>query len=134
MVIVDNNHIDYICLFSPKTNLLYCRLILKKDYKHCAVIIRKKDGTWLFIDPRKSTLIRVSIAAVSEHNLCEVYTELGYKVIYGSLEHFIKSNKKNNVSNCVSVAKRIIGIKNSNVRTPYQLCNFLLGNGASSFN
>lgn len=116
---------SYILLFSGKTHLYYLK-ILKKDFRHCIVIMERKGG-WLFLNPLRGGLEVSKFPALSIGNIAEVYTELGYKALIGQVNQSERYRRQ--VTNCVEVAKRVIGINAEVVRTPYQLYNYLLRSG-----
>lgn len=109
--------IDYIILFS-NDNFVWYSFFLKKGYKHCLIIVRRRGG-WRFLNPLRSGLIRADIEDVSPMDLIKIYSSMGYRVISGPK---LVSNKNRRANkNCVTACKKIIGIDGFFIQTPYQL-------------
>lgn len=114
----------FILLFSDKTSLRLPRL-LKRGFRHCKVILEINAG-WLFVNPLDEELEIYRLPSVTLENVCKVYTEIGFIVIYGTTSGcWLRSHP----ANCVAVAKRLIGVQSRWVWTPYDLFLHMRRNG-----
>ncbi len=121
-----NNHWEKaFILFRNERKLRFLR-ILKKDFRHCAVMLKSKTH-WLYID---QTFFQLEMRVWHKTaNPLKIFEKNNWKV-FETLPP--KISKKNifrpSWIDCVSISKRILGIKNRFIFTPYQLCNHLENN------
>ncbi|MCS6877477.1 MAG: hypothetical protein NZP72_04165 [Geminicoccaceae bacterium] len=105
--------------------LLAC---LRPGFRHCFCLLARPCG-WIVCDPLKSEIRLEAIAPYEEGELLAHYRSLGAIALAGGC----KSNP-DGVSlcaplTCVSLVKRLVGLRAPGVWTPYQLYRALLRHG-----
>ena len=110
-------------VFTNQTDLPYLRL-LRKGYKHCFVLIH--DGkNWLSIDPLAGYM-EVAVHDLPDHFDLPVWLRgQGHKVIAAPMAQEMKTTAPFTLLTCVEVCKRILGIHNRLILTPWQLYKHL---------
>ncbi len=113
-------------VFTNQSDLPILR-VLKKNYRHCFVIMN--DGNrWLSIDPM-ANYIDISIHDLPMgFDLPNWLEKNGHKVKKAKLNHNIKKCAPVMIFTCVEVCKRILGIHNRFILTPWQLYRYLGNN------
>lgn len=106
---------DYIAPFRGSCEPRLRELVLKKGFRHCALIIRAPHG-WRFIDPLRNELCVKKIESVSANNLIALYEQLGHTVQPGM--YFGHRVARLRHPNCVAVCTRLIGLHAQFVITP----------------
>lgn len=110
-------------VFSPNTEIWYL-FWLRKGFKHCYLIIQD-NGKWISIDPMSSHIDVVVHNLASDFCLATWLKDEGMCVV--PVRHrkpVVKSLPASWVS-CVEVTKRVLGIRNWWIWTPYQLYKHL---------
>lgn len=100
-----------------------CRLLkfLKSGFRHCFVAFQKNDQ-WIICDSLKRYIEFTVIDPHFNFNLGKFYYNQGYKVFSGYISHTKKLGWiPPELLTCVTVAKRIIGIRSFLTFTPWQL-------------
>lgn len=123
-------HSGYWVVFSGQTEHKILKLLLKKGYRHCFVLIN--DGiNWFSFDP----LSHCSEIIIHHHidpdfNLCEWVENSGCEVIKYSPEPIISKPYFPMICTCVESVKRVLRIRKLSIVTPYGLRNYLLKQNA----
>ncbi len=113
---------DIWVVFSPFTDLFYLKF-LHKDFRHCFLIMEVNNILFV-IDPLASR-IEVNTLFINKIELFEIFKSKGMKIIKTSFFNINKKSWKFGIFTCVEVVKRVLGIYNWKIITPYQLYNFL---------
>ena len=105
---------------------------LRIGFRHCFVAVR--HGTlWLTCDPLKDRL-QLSVLPVSAgFDLAGFYAKYGHTVLLGTTNPNLPRGAFTLAPlTCVTIAKRVLGVRAPWVATPWQLCR-LLRSGAYDF-
>lgn len=94
---------------------------LKQGFRHCFVALRS-GGRWIICDSLKDRLECMLVDLPSDFDLPQFYQQRGHTVLVGqsSLQMATGSTLPEPLT-CVTVAKRIIGIRSFWTFTPWQL-------------
>ena len=111
-------------IFSDETDIRLLKL-LKKGFRHCFMVMQQ-DGRWVLIDPRSNKTDIALLPHPATFNFPRYFSEQGKTVIKVPLT--IKTPHK--VApvfpvSCVETVKRLIGVHQRWVMTPYQLYRHL---------
>ncbi len=109
-------------VFSGQTDLPWLR-ILKKGYRHCYILL--DDGKhWITVDPL-SNYTDISVHDMPlNFNLSLWMKNRGHMIVPATIEHRDKQAPWMPFS-CVEAVKRILGIHNAFIFTPWQLYRYL---------
>lgn len=110
-------------VFSGKTELFWVRL-LKRGFKHCYILINDGDH-WISLDPLASHTELTVHALPAEFDLPEWIRGQGQIVMQARIRERSTAAPLGLVS-CVEVIKRMLGIHNILIVTPWQLYLHLL--------
>lgn len=116
---------EALILFTGKTDLGWLRLFLRDGFRHCAAVLH--DGQqWIKIDPMAHiTKIEVSHAS-SDFDMIGWMKDQDFHVVKAPIvEKQVQAPF--GVFSCVEVIKRIIGLHQPFIITPWQLYNHLKG-------
>ncbi len=110
-------------VFTNQTDLPWLR-ILKIGYRHCFIIIR--DGEhWVSIDPMANYMDVGLHQVIDGVDLPYWLESQGHQVIQAGLNSNIDKAAPWMFFTCVEACKRVLGIHNRFVFTPYQLYRYL---------
>jgi hypothetical protein len=107
-------------VFVDRTECSYLRW-LKRGFRHCFTAIRS-DDQWIICDPLKNHLEFSIINIPSDFDLSGFYHERGHIVLTG--KRHLQSRRERIVPElltCVSIVKKIIGVRCIWALTPWQL-------------
>jgi len=111
-------------VFSTHADLLWIH-ILKPGFRHCFVLINDGEG-WLSLDPMLHHMDMKAHREVSnDFDLPEWLRGRGLTVIPAKLNRLKQVPAPVELMTCVSIIKRILGIHNIFIITPYQLYKYL---------
>ena len=98
---------------------------LRPGFRHCFVALRD-EGTWLACDALKDRL-ELSVLPISpEFNLASFYAKRGHTVLLGTTRPNLPRRPLAVAPlTCVTIAKRLLGVRAPWVVTPWQLCRHL---------
>lgn len=100
--------------------------LLKPGYQHVLAVQKIFDGKlWHVVDPNMSHL-NIYLASTEEHQSIESLAGMSCTVI--DVVQDIDNNRINSTlgyNTCVDTIKRLLGIKNVFIQTPYQLFKYL---------
>jgi hypothetical protein len=104
-----------------------CRWLgcLRAGFRHCFVTLR--DGNvWLACDPLKDRIELSVLPATEDFDLGDFYARRGHTVLRG-LTRSDLTRRPFGVAplTCVTVVKRLLGVRTPWVLTPWQLCRYL---------
>ncbi|MBX2834770.1 MAG: hypothetical protein KTR28_07345 [Micavibrio sp.] len=109
-------------IFSTQADLPWLK-ILKKGYRHCAVLIN--DGTrWLTLDPLSSYMDVTVHDLPPGFNLPLWMEDRGHTIIKAEINRPLKSAPWG-LFTCVEAVKRTLGIHDRFIITPWQLFKYL---------
>lgn len=113
-------------VFSDDTHLFWLRG-LKKGFRHCAMIIRKEDDSgWLVVDPLSHHLLIDEVRAVTgQPDLPELLRAEGHTLVAVTIAAPPRKAAPFMPLTCVEVVKRLLGIHDWRIITPYQLYRHL---------
>lgn len=98
--------------------------IFKRDFRHCFVIIN--DGThWISIDPMAHYMDVVVHEVSASFDLPSWLVGRGHHVARAHVNADLKTPAPWMVFTCVEACKRVLGIHNRFIVTPWQLFKFL---------
>ncbi len=110
-------------VFSGKTDLPWLRL-LRPGFRHCFVLIN--DGThWVSIDPLSHYTDVLVHHVPAEFDLPGWLEQRGHSVMKAPLRRNLKRPAPFGFLSCVGSAKRVLGIHERNILTPWQLYRYL---------
>ena len=105
-----------------------CRWLqpLRRGFRHCFVALQHSSA-WLVCDSLKSHMELTLLNPPSSFDLATYYASQGHRVLVGRIG---SPQPRSAVAfaplTCVSVAKRLLGIRAASVWTPWQLFSHLL--------
>lgn len=111
-------------VFSGQVSRWWLRF-LKKGFRHCFITLGNGQN-WLTIDPMLHKIEVVIQPVAGDFDLEKWYLEQGYQVLKTNLSAVQLTPAPLGLFTCVEVVKRIIGIHNFRIITPYSLYKFLL--------
>lgn len=110
-------------VFSGETDIAWLRL-LKPGFRHCFVILKTPDR-WISIDPL-AHMTRIGLPDVeADFDMGGYLRGEGMRVIETNLRDAPPAIAPPMLCTCVEIVKRIIGIQQWGVITPWQLYRFL---------
>ena len=111
---------DAVVGFGGEVTLWWMRF-LKKNFYHCLVALKHENG-WLLIDPLIHCL---DIIWIKNGDIHSYFKRHGYQTLNVEIKE--PENKLLRVApfTCVETVKRIIGVQQRSIFTPYQLFCFL---------
>ena len=113
-------------VFSGETEIRWLRLCLKPGFRHCYVLINDGGG-WITYDPlAHKTEIAVHRNTKSGFDLPGWLKGRGLHVVQVNLNEPPKKRLQPAVYTCVEAVKRVIGLRNWFILTPYQLYKSLI--------
>ncbi len=109
--------------FSDETTIPILKL-LKHGFRHCFVFFGDENNTFV-IDPI-SNRIDISFIPVGITCIINLFNQRNIKIVYIANKFQNKRISSTGVFTCVEVVKRILGISNPFIITPFRLYNFLI--------
>ena len=120
----NNNWNTCLVVFSGQVSRWWLKF-LKKDFRHCFVTLGNGE-LWLTIDAMLHKVDVVIQPVAGSFDMQKWYEANGFKVLKVELNKVPLIPAPLGLFTCVEVAKRILGIHNFRVTTPYKLYKFLL--------
>jgi hypothetical protein len=112
-----NNHEAYV-VFTGKTEIRWLRF-LRKGFRHCFVLLN--DGHhWVSVDPLSSYTDILVHHVPADFDFPAWMKKRGYQVVKAKPARPLKSSPIG-IFSCVEAVKRILGIQNRFIITPWQL-------------
>lgn len=108
-------------VFADNTTLWWLRF-LRHGFRHCYVVLKISESSWLELNPM-SNQIFVNIAeSLPDYDYIS-YLHTGNKIISLSADAFFTPLKPAPIGlfTCVEFTKRLLGIHDVSIITPYQL-------------
>lgn len=123
MNIQKSEHTKAYVIFSPQADLPWLK-VLKVGFRHCAIIMN--DGQhWLTIDPLSNYTEILVHDMPADFDLPAWMRRRGHMVVEAEISKPCKTAPIG-VFSCVEAVKRVLGIHNRFVITPYQLYRYLM--------
>lgn len=98
---------------------------LRPGFRHCFVAIRDHAG-WLICDPLKDRIELSALPLSAQFDLPGFYANCGYTVLFGRTKPSLPRRPFSLAPlTCVTIAKRVLGVRARWVMTPWQLCRHL---------
>jgi len=120
-----SDHSEVLVVFVGQTECRHLRW-LKQGFRHCFIALRRGDR-WLVCDSLKNQIEFSLIDLPSNFDLGEFYRNRGYTVVVGQgLDQEQPRPFIPEILTCVTIAKRIIGIRSFWTFTPWQLFCLLI--------
>jgi hypothetical protein len=111
-------------VFVDRTECAWLRS-LKRGFRHCFVVIRT-ESSWLICDSLKDRIELSSLDLPRSFDLAGFYADQGHHVLVGQTTRDLpRAWLALAPLTCVSVAKRLLGIRAAWVLTPWQLFAYL---------
>jgi len=111
-------------VFTNQTDVPWLRF-LKSPFRHCFVILREGEN-WMTVDPMLNHMdVRVHNHLPSDFDLPRWLQSRGQNVVPASLDRSHKKPAPWRPFTCVEAVKRILGIHDRFVLTPFQLYRHL---------
>jgi hypothetical protein len=110
-----------------------CRWLrgLRRGFRHCFVALRQ-ERAWLICDCLKHRIELASLPA--DFDLAGFYAARGHRVLAGPpTADPVRSGVHLAPLTCVSVAKRLVGVRAARIVTPWQLFRHLRGVPAAAW-
>lgn len=115
---------QYWVVFSGQADMAWLR-ILKPGFRHCAILVN--DGErWMSLDPLSNYMDVTTHDVPIEFNMPLWMEDRGHKVIKAENARPAKAAPWG-VFTCVEAVKRVLGIHNRFIITPWQLYRHLSG-------
>jgi len=110
-------------VFSDNTGVWWLRF-LKVGFRHCFVILETDRGC-VWIDPLSNSFSIKLLEGYELAGLLRWYRDMGMKVISVKLEPQRSAPFSWAPMTCVEVVKRLLGIRDNLILTPWQLFSYL---------
>ncbi len=104
-----------------------CRWLggLRAGFRHCFIALRD-GGAWLTCDPLKDRIELSALPVPADFDLAGIYAERGHTVLLGQTRPGLPHRPPVVAPlTCVTIAKRLLGVRAPWVLTPWQLCRHL---------
>ena len=108
-----------------------CRWLggLRAGFRHCFVALRDGD-IWLACDPLKDRIELSVLPVTADFDLADFYAGRGHTVLRGLTRPDLRRPSFGvALLTCVTVVKRLLGVRTPWVLTPWQLCRYLRADG-----
>ncbi|HEC14313.1 MAG TPA: hypothetical protein ENI72_01015 [Rhodospirillales bacterium] len=99
---------------------------LKKDFRHCFVLL-PRGGGWILYNPLSHQTDIAVHGAVTVEALAKWYGKQGYRVVQCTEKSAPRKLAPLRPYTCVEAVKRVLGIQNGWILTPWQLYRYLSG-------
>lgn len=111
-------------VFTGKTDIVWLHF-LKPGFRHCYALLN--DGKkWMSIDPLSSyTDIQIYHHIAPSFDLPSWLSNQGHKVIQSRISKSKIKSMPPMIFTCVEAVKRILGVRNFKILTPWQLYKYL---------
>lgn len=121
----ENDHAEILVVFVGQTECRYLRW-LKKGFRHCFAALRTGDR-WIVCDSLKNQLEFSLIDLPYDFDLGKFYRGRGHTVVTGAgSERVMTASTIPELMTCVTIVKRVIGIRSFWTLTPWQLFRLLI--------
>lgn len=115
---------DVLVIFVDHTDCKWLKW-LKPGFRHCFVALNS-GGQWIVCDSLKNKMEIEIFDFPDEFNLARFYLDQGYTVLSGlRIEKKMSKNIKMEITTCVTIVKRLIGLECYWILTPWRLFCFL---------
>lgn len=115
---------DIVVVFEDRRARGILRL-LKAGWRHCFCVVRRTHG-WVVVDPLKQAIVIESIQEDVLPGFLDQLRGFGCSILVGSTISAPAAPSLLRPLTCVEIAKRLIGLENWWILTPYQLFRRLL--------
>ena len=116
--------IEAVAVFVDHTDCYWLKW-LRRRFRHCFVAFRK-GSIWVVCDSLKNHMELILIDLPTDFDLPAFYADQGHVVLAGTKSGQITNKRlSGELLTCVTVAKRLLGIRSSSIWTPWQLFRFL---------
>lgn len=120
--LIGQNH-DAFVVFSDETRVWWLRG-LRRGFRHCLVLLRHGDG-WLSLDPTLVRIVLMTHPETPEKSFIDLLKDHGFVVVPARINDDLILRSIPGVLTCVTVVKRILGLRAGWVFTPWQLFKYL---------
>ena len=121
---LDDSWSSCLVVFSGQVSKWWLRF-LKKDFRHCFITIGN-GRIWLTIDSMLHKIDIIIQPVAGDFDMEKWYISQGFKVLKATPSKIKLVSAPIGLFTCVEVVKRIIGIHDFRIATPYKLYKFLL--------
>ena len=117
------SHMGYV-FFSDQSELWWLRF-LRRGFRHCALII-EKDNLFILVDPLSHQLMIDVHVELKREDFAHWLAHCGMTYVAVEMKPCPLRAAPWGFLSCVEVIKRILGIRQRFIVTPWQLYNFLV--------
>ena len=96
----------------------------RDGFRHCYVVVPSGDY-WILLDGRAGSPLLACIGGTKEHDMAALLRAEGYTVAEAAMPDEYDSLWPWMVGNCVGAIKKVLGLRNPLILTPYQLYRHL---------
>jgi hypothetical protein len=114
-------------VFVDRTEVPWLR-ILRRGFRHCFTVLEQEQGLWTICEPLKHRMEVTLVEPPSLGALAAAYLEMGHRVCLGRRRVLPRPGwpPVPVPLTCVTIVKRLVGLRASHVLTPYQLHRHLM--------
>ena len=126
MINISSNHGQWdeaLVVFSPEVQLWWLRF-LKKGFKHCFAVLSNQDNL-VIIEPLRNRTEVCVMSAFPLDRLQNLLEANGYITVRTDIKQHTGNAVSLGIFSCVEMVKRLLGIHNALILTPYRLYKFL---------
>lgn len=107
-----------IVMFGP-SQLPYLK-ILRDGYQHCMVAVQS-GGVWQLIDPLSNAFYMTELGTARPGEIIASFLDQGFDVVTAQRHPPVTAEMPFAPFTCVEVVKRVLGLRNRWILTPWQL-------------
>jgi|APTNR8051073442_1049403.scaffolds.fasta_scaffold04486_9 hypothetical protein len=111
-------------VFTTETGIRWLRW-LRKGFRHCFVLIQDQEDAWIVYDPLCNISVLSVLHNISEQQITSWYRECGLHVARTFIRHNPPSTFLLRPFTCVEAVKRVLGLHDRWIITPWQLYHYL---------
>lgn len=96
----------------------------REGFRHCYVVVPSGDY-WILLDGRAGSPLLAVMGGTKEHDVAAFLNKEGNTVIEAEMPFEYDSLWPLMIGNCVGAIKKVLGVRNPFILTPYQLYRHL---------
>lgn len=107
-----------IVIFGP-SQLPYLK-VLRAGYQHCMIAVQS-GGVWQLIDPLSNAFYMTELGIARPDEIITSFADQGFDAVPAQRAAPVMAEMPLTLFTCVEVVKRVLGIRNRWIMTPWQL-------------
>ena len=111
-----------IVIFGP-SQLAYLK-VLRDGYQHCMIAVQS-GPSWQLIDPLSNAFCLTELGIAHPEEIISSFVEQGFDAVFTQRRAPIAAEMPLGLFTCVEVVKRVLGLRNRWIMTPWQLRKML---------